>query len=219
MKIIEYGMDDLKRARELQDEMAKLHIPTPVLHWNYEIKSADGEVVEIGRGKSNSYTRNALNMLAANAGMCAHTVVSATSFADGYVNYKTTAGAIAGTAAAGIVRYYPASASHPAVVVIGSGTGPESLDSYALPTLPITGGAQSAASVFNSTTRKLVTTLSRAFTNTTGAAVDITEAAAWVYVATNTSVLMVRDVFPAIAVPDGKTIVWTYTTEVAYPNP
>jgi hypothetical protein len=61
--------------------------------------------------------------------------------------------------------------------------------------------------------------LTRNFFNGTAASVDITEAGISMLVGSSSWVLMVRDVFTPITVANGQTITWTYTTEVAFPNP
>jgi hypothetical protein len=183
--------------------------------WNYEIKNSN-EILEKGIGKSNSYTRNALNMLAWQVGCCAQALNDTTSFADGYINIKTTTGSLQTGGTIG----RNSTASNDPIVYVGSGTGVESLDSYTLPTLTLTGGSNIVASVFDTTTRILTTTMSRPFFNGTGADINITEAALSILISTGTTtVLMVRDVFAPIVVANGLTMVWTYTTEVAFPNP
>jgi hypothetical protein len=214
MIIKEYGMEDLAKARKLQKDLCDLHIPTPVMSWGYEIKDTN-EIIEKGIGKSNSYTRNALNILAYNIGMCMGSSLDASSFGDGYLNIKNQAGIISIT---GLYRYH--SASYEAKVRVGSNTNAESLDSYLFPTTTLTAGTQTTNSIFNPTTRIYTTTLSTPFFNGTGASVDVAEAGMYLTLQTgSTDALMVRDVFTPITVNSGYTITWTYTTEVAFPNP
>jgi len=93
MRIREHQLDELARARALQDEAAKLHIPVPVLSYQYEIADADGSIEEKGVGKSNSYTRNALNMLAWNVGFCDHSINTG-AFTDGSISIKNEEGRV-----------------------------------------------------------------------------------------------------------------------------
>jgi hypothetical protein len=127
MIIKEYGMEDLEKARKLQKDLLDLHIPTPVLSWGYEIKNTN-ETLEKGIGKSNSYTRNALNILAWNVGMCEFSLKDTSSFADGYVNIKYSTGTLTDQYS----RYTSNATS--LNVLVGSNTAAESLESYALPT-------------------------------------------------------------------------------------
>lgn len=212
-----YQMDELARARALQDEAAKLHIPVPVLSYQYEIADADGNIEEKGIGKSNSYTRNALNMLAWNVGWCSLDIKTST-FGDGSIAIKRTEGDGTGSkiSTSNPIRL----GNYGATVALGTDTTAESLDSYALPTSSLTGVATQVLSVFNSTTRKLITTISRTFTNNTSGTINITESGIYSeFEYSNTYALLIRDVFSAIPVAPGETITWTYVTEVSYPNP
>ena len=216
----EYQLAELAEARRLQGELAKLHIPSPVMSWKYEIKDASGEVTEKGIGKANSFTRNALNLLAANIGLCATNIVSTSSFADGTVNVKTTAGNIyRNSQNSGDAEYfcrYGIVYNYDAAVYIGTDATAESLDSYALPAYAC---STTATSGFNATTRVLTTTLVGTYLNDTGNALSITESGIRMHFDTSNYVLMVRDVFPPISLPDGATMTWTYTIDVSYPNP
>lgn len=218
MRIREHQLDELARARALQDEAAKLHIPVPVLSYRYEITDADGNIEERGLGKSNSYTRNALNMLAWNVGLCDKDIKTST-FADGSIAIKRTGGGGTGFE---ISASYPYRKEGPGNtdIALGTSSGIESLDSYAIPGSGLTGAVTQTFSVFNSNTRKLITTISRTFINSTAETINITESGVYNdFDYSNTYVLLIRDVFSAIAVDPGKSITWTYVTEVAYPEP
>jgi hypothetical protein len=215
----EYQLAELAEARRLQGELAKLHIPSPVMSWKYEIKDASGEVTEKGIGKANSFTRNALNLLAANIGLCAANIVSTSSFADGTVNVKTTAGTMqssGGTYTEFYFGRYGLNNNNNAEVYIGTDATAESLDSYALPAYAC---STTATSGFNATTRVLTTILVGTYTNDTGNALSITESGIRMRFDPSNYVLMVRDVFPPISLPDGATMTWTYAIDVSYPNP
>lgn len=215
MRVREYQLDKIEDARKIQQECLRLHMPCPpVLHWAYEIKDPNGEVVEKGKGKANSYTRNALNILAYYVGFCAKVNMSATGFIDGLVNIKQTNETIPSVPGS-FTRY---GANDPLVVVGGSADA-ESLDSYVEPSTTLTKSTGLSITTFDAATRTLTTTLTRSFINTTGASVDIKESGIVLQVAAAAYALYVRDVFSPVAVANGETIVWTYTTEVAYPNP
>lgn len=213
MRIREHQLDELARARALQDEAAKLHIPVPVLSYRYEITDTDGIIEEKGIGKSNSYTRNALNMLAWNGGFCDHSINTG-HFADGSISIKQSDG---DTSAANVPQRRGTYAPE---LALGTSAAAESLDSYALPSSALTGIASQISSVFNSTTRKLITTISRTFKNNTESTINIVESGMFTqFVYSNIYALVIRDVFTAIPVEPGKTITWTYVTEVSYPEP
>lgn len=223
MRIREYQLDKIDEARQIQQECLRLHMPCPpVLHWKYEIKNADGSIDEVGRGKANSYTRNALNLLAWNMGLCSPLITSATVFSDGIISNKITAGTINRNVLARLIYtgLITDSANFPKVYV-GTNTSAESLDSYALPTTTgLTDGGTLVTSSWDAIARKLTTTIIASWTNTSGGSKNIVESAIRVAQEVGTTyLLMVRDVFDAIALADGQTINWTYTTEVAYPEP
>lgn len=208
-----YQMDELARARALQDEAAKLHIPVPVLSYQYEIKDINGNIEEKGIAKSNSYTRNALNSITWFAGLCSKSSGSG-SFADSFISVRrddsdSTWGP----------QYFRRETSVDPVVVLGIGTNAESLDDYKYTSSDLTKGARSVSSVFNPTKRKMITTISRSFINNTGSSIGITESGVTLFLMSLGNVLFIRDVFTAIPVGPGQTITWTYVTEVAYPNP
>jgi hypothetical protein len=212
MKVREYQLDKLAEARRLQEEMGKLHVVAPVLSWQYEIKDADGNIAERGVGKSNSYTRNALNTIALFAGACSSSIISNSVFNDGYISVKDRNGNIAHPT--NIIR-----SDNVPFVELGTGTSAESLNDYSVTSSGLTAGVNSANSIFNSTTRKLITTIACTFYNNTMATIDVTESGVTLVNDGVSSVVMmlIRDVFTAIPVAAGETITWTYVTEVLYP--
>lgn len=215
-----YQMDELQRARELQDEAAKLHIPVPVLLWQYEIKNAEGNIEEKGIGKSNSYTRNALNSIAYSAGLSDAGIGSTTAFQDGYVNAKDTVGTILAPSTS---FRRDLTTTNP-IVELGTSAAPENLDNYAVTASSLTAGINITSSVFNSITRKLITTISCTFKNNTASTINITESGVKIAYTNDAYgvryyILYIHDIFTAVPVKPGQTITWTYVTEVAYPNP
>lgn len=217
MKTREFQLDKLARARELQDEAAALHIPVPVMSWQFEVKDKDGNITEKGIGKANSYTRNGLNLLSWCAGCAAYATASTSAFGDGIMSYKTYLNAtVSPTSYAG--RY---TGSNDAILYCGISSAAESLESYEIPASGLTAVGTTVSSSFNSTTRKLITVISRAFYNGTASAIDIVESGLSQNMTsgTNYTILIVRDVFAAVTVAAGSTLSWTYVIEVAYPNP
>lgn len=216
MRIREYQLNELAEARKLQKRMAELHIPSPVMSWGYDIKNVNGEIVEKGIGKANSYTRNALNSLAYYVGLAAY-ALGGTSFGDGILSIKYPDASTNHTLNTNSqqVRY----SSKNAIVEVGISGSAESLDSYVVPTSGLTSGTNAVLSSFNAETRILTTIMSRPFVNNTASAIDIVESGMTIEDYNGSVNLMVRDVFAAISVGAGNTLTWTYTTEVAYPNP
>lgn len=211
MKTREFQLDKLDRARALQKEAAALHIPMPVLSWEFEVKDKNLAIIERGVGKANSYTRNGLNMMSWFAGMASQSL-NTESFGDGFLSVKATDGTIYTFNTNNNIGRYPAANVS---LYLGTGTA-ETLEDYALPSYAC---ATSVGSTFNSTSRKLITVISGAYQNTSGSTINITEAGLRQTIHTSIYGLLFHDIFDAVAVPDGGTIVWTYVTEVAYPNP
>lgn len=210
MKTREFELDKLAECRELQEKCRNAHMPIPpVLSWGYEVKDKNGNVTEKGVGKSNSFTRNAYNMMAFNVGLCEHGILN-TTFADGTVNIKNTSGGIKTDGC------YRNSGSSDGVVYLGTGTA-ETLGDYALPSYACN---TVVSSYFDTSSRKLITNIIGTYTNNTGSTINFTEAGVSINANTGSWVtLMIHDIFDAVEVANGQTITWTYQTEVAYPNP
>jgi hypothetical protein len=206
MRIRQYKIDELIYARRLQDEAAKLHCPMPVMSWKYEVKDAVGNIEEEGEGKANSFTRNALNMLAYQVGCSSVVINSSSVFADGVISFKGYTGGINSTTA----RY----TGRDAMIYLGTGTA-ESLDNYIIPEFACN---SVVSSVFDASSRKLITSISGTYANT-GVPQAITEAGVINYYSSSAYQLMVHDIFDPIVLETGKTISFTYVIEVAYPNP
>ena len=219
MKIKQYGMNELRQARALQQEALRLHLPpSPVVSWEAKVFAINGKKLVHIQSKSNSFTRNALNCLAHSFGACSADVISTSAVGDGIVNVKITDGTIR---ASTYLLSYPISST---VLELGSTTENESLNDYVLVSSGLTSASSTTrATTFNSETRKLTTLISRNFVNNTASEITVTEAG--IRVATgagntdSTLILIIHDVFAGITVPAGGTIQWIYATEVAFPNP
>ena len=197
-------------------EAAALHIPVPVLSWRYEIKNKDGTTEEVGIGKSNSYTRNALNWILRTAGLCDVAWVTTSAFGDGFNSFKATDGTLYG------ISSLPQDTAQ--AQTRGLPWEHQQVLSLSMTTLyqrksGLTAGTTSVSSTFNATTRKAITTMTNSFYNGTGSAVNITESGVDVRHASSSYTLMIHDIFDAISIDAGKTITWTYLTEVSFPNP
>jgi len=188
----------------------------PVLHWRYEIKEPNGNVVEIGHGKANSYTRNTLNILGSNLGLPEDSIFDSSHFSDGYISIKNTSGTVVTSSTImSTHREYVA-------LYVGTGTATESLDSYSFVS-PVSMGSTIKVSTWDSVSRKLITSINNTYQNSSGSAVDIKESGitdrCYSGPSTYSTYLLIYDTFDAISVANGQTLSWTYSTEVAYPNP
>lgn len=218
MIVKKYQIEELKEARELQRKCVDLHLPSPpVLHWKYSIQN-DDKIIEEGIGKANSYTRNALNMLAYFVGMASTSLVT-TSYGDGSLALKSLSGTI-GTSLAS-ARY---SSSEPGIM-LGTGAEGYGLDVYNI--IPIETWSSSnmvSGGVFDNNSRKLILTHSKTFSNTTENNIEITDAVLAVRSTTawnaNSTRIVIHDTLPSpIILEPGQSINWNYIIEVAYPNP
>ena len=112
-------------------------------------------------------------------------------------------------------------------IQLGTGSDAENLNSYKLSTQVSTGwtlGTTTRATYFTSTpTRKMISTLTRFFSNNTGSSTTITEAGVESYLnwyGNQGYVLFVRDLLASpITVAAGETITFNYNFELSYPNP
>lgn len=219
MAIKTYGMDDLEAARALQREAVRLHLPCPpVVSWEAKVIDNNGMVSDHRMGKCNSYTRNALNIIAKNAFPLPSAVFTDSGFGDGIVSMKNTNGILSSTSSAGF-----SNSATTCTLKFGVGTS-ETLDDYQVSHVlspPSVYGAITAS--FDATERKLVSIVSGVGANATGDDIDITEIglAQSVYYNSNSTYicLTVHDIIDAITVPPGKSLNWAYRFELAYPNP
>lgn len=216
MKHVKFEIDVLEEARIIQKKCCDMHLPPPpILSWKYKILQKNKKIREIGEGKANSFTRNAINVLAFQVGSVSPGALSYNTFGDGVVNGKSTVGL---TNTTYLTRYNVPSLD--AEVLIGTNNSPESLDNYNIPSVSaLQYGTNSVASVFDPTNRKLITVLNRIFVAKT-AAVSIVEAGITMSPISGIIMLMVRDVLSQpIDLAIGESITWSYVTEVLYPNP
>lgn len=213
MKTREFQLDKLDEARKVQADCVRLHmISPPLLYWEYDVTDENGNIIETGKGKANSFTRNALNIMANYVGLCDYSAASTSGWGNGIINTKLENAAINTTSSSSFGRY----ANGNAAVHMGTGTT-ESLDDYLLPSTAMT---TTVTTSYNDATNKLTTLFSGVYINSTGSLINFTESAivAKNYNSLNTfRCLMAHDVFDAVSVPDGKQLTWRYYTEIAYP--
>ncbi len=220
MGIKRYGWDDLRKARRLQAEALKLHLPCPpVAWWDAKVSDADGKLKEHIQGKCNSYVRNGLNLIASHSMFMNGEGRSTSVFADGSISYKNTSGTFNSTSA-----YWYGYSSTPYMHL---GT-----DDTAVTLNDINLGAQvgagwtlgSVAQIISFADSKLLHNMTRAFTNATGSSVSLKESGLIVAIQCvgSTSyqlnpVLVIRDVFAApIVVANTERIIFEYNFELLY---
>jgi hypothetical protein len=223
MKITKYRMDQLEEARIIQKDCIKHHLPCPpVAWWRAEILDENGKVEEQIDSKCNSYTRNGLNLIAQHSMYLTSSIASSGYFGDGTLSYKNIEGVVIGLAGIGY--------SDGTTIIFGNGLAPEHLNAHILSndiTSSFSSSSTQTTTTFDSTTRKLQTSIQRTLTNNTEQPITLTEAGIRVKVqilgggslTANRSTLVVRDVFEVpIEIPAGKSLAFTYNFELLYPE-
>jgi len=213
----EIGMSELEKAREIQRQAVELHLPSPPVMW-YEMKitNPDGSVADHLRAKSNSYVRNALNLLTYNLSVIkagSSEIGTNDTFGDGSLAYKTVAGVT--------LKFLSRQGNVPMEVWMGTSGEAETIDSYTIQN-PVK-MRLATNSAFDPVTRKLITTSSavvRALAPITIREVGVIVNYAEVMVALNQKngyLLLVRDLIPETTLATDQAVTFTYVTEILYP--
>lgn len=213
--MIKIGMEELERARQLQEEAAKLHLPSPPVA-SFKISRTDntGNVVDLIHGKSNSYLRNAYNALTHILTFASNMAVNTAYFGDGALGYKGLSGNIVGSP--------PIAFSNNQLAIelrLGTNGTPDTLDDTTLDEVPVADwrGGLSRFSTFDDSSRRFITLITRNMYNISDTTYEIRESG--IYVTPSGGwYLMVRDTFPAITFAPGDNINFTYQLEVYYPS-
>jgi hypothetical protein len=219
----------------LKKSSLQLHVPHMAMYLDVEVKMPDGEITEHRHQRSKSFVRNAYNLFF-------HTLagypMSDGTWGDGYVNLKTTSGSLSsgpyrgfcfGTDSNGQGFLSPGSANDFGIVV-GSGTGAESFDSFALGSkIGVGNGAGQLYTVksedpvdsYEGLTQKR--TLVRYFNNNSGSVISLGEIGLIGRVITggDTTIyaLFSRDLItPPVDIPDKAQLKVTYTISLVYPS-
>lgn len=240
--------EELDTINRIRDDCSKLHImQPPACFLSYEVKDADGNIIEGHNMLSKSWVRNFYNFMLQNLiGIPANyngTVID-DAYGPGKVGLKNWIGiASIGTAmtshtAPGVVTMGALSSvlgssnDNQVGIIIGSSNAAESFEDYQLGSILASGiGAgqmsyqpQSLATLtYDAGTKKYTGVHSRIFNNNTGAAIDIKEVGwSWALaMASNdphSKFLVSRDVLPStVTVPPSGQLTVTYTLEQIFP--
>lgn len=237
MKITKYRMEQLDEARQLQKECIKNHLPCPpVAWWQAKILDSNGKIEEQIESKCNSYVRNGLNLIAMASMPIPNTTTNNSDWGNGIISIKQPNNnmcpsfLIHGRYFRIGIAAHSNNQSTNFILNLGTGSNAESLDSYELGT-PLTSSGWTrnltiVATYFDSATNKLISSLYRTMTNTTGESVNLTESGIYAPINiingsmdTTTNILFVRDVFQApITLDNNKSITFTYNFELLYPQ-
>jgi hypothetical protein len=237
--------------QRLADLGAKLGIPVPQTFISMQVKMPNGEILVDRRQRSHTYTRNAYNLLFTN--MAAQNLKDAT-FGAGLISMKGKSATIYNLAHASILasnRGYTLTADDMTAlaaddyaagvreaagkvrlgIAVGSGSGAEDFEGYAL-TTPIAHGNGSGQLVYNDTevrhtayvsgTKTLTDTLTRYFNNNSGGDVDVNEIGLFFGLNagnySSEAFLMSRDLLGVtVTIPDTGQLKVQYATSLIYP--
>lgn len=214
-----------KRIDSVIKECVDLHIPPPPVTWiNIKVEDDKGNIVNDRTEKANSWVRNFYNSMALFLGLPA---ITTGSYGEGSLRFKTTAGSEVNVPALG-TALPPRGASVGDVtagIVVGTGTGAESFESYNLESLIENGTSAGqlsyqAGSVntpsYNSELKKWTQTIVRIMNNNTAETITVAEVGIIAY--SSGSRLIERSLLSeAVNVPPANKITVTYTIEMTFP--
>lgn len=208
-----------------------LHVPCPpVTYVTLEVESPDGATVQVLREKSNSWVRNAHNMI---CGMFLGTpAITTGTYGDGVLRCKDTAGTTRNVIEGGDNPSILASSigigADARGIVIGTGTAAESLSDTTLQSKIAhgTGAGQMSYQAhvagvpsFNSGTKKWTNTHTRIFNNNTASTITVTEVGmiGWANNASFNALIDRSLLGTAVSVPAAYKLTVTYTMEYTFP--
>lgn len=212
--MIKIGMEELERARQLQEEAAKLHLPSPpVASFKISRRERNGEERELIHAKSNSYLRNAYNALTHDFTFASSAVISTSYFGDGVLSYESDTGSR--------VQVPPRNYSNLELQIslrLGTNGTPDTLDDTTLEEIPTNHwtGSLSRYSTFDESSRRFITLITLKMTNTSTITYELRESG--IYALASGRFLLIRDTFPAVTFAPGDNITFTYQLEVYYPS-
>lgn len=212
--MIKIGMEELERARQLQEEAAKLHLPSPpVASFKISRRERNGEEKELIHAKSNSYLRNAYNALTHDFTFASSAVITTSYFGDGVLSYESDTGSR--------VQTPPRNHSNLELQIslrLGTNGTPDRLDDTTLEEIPTNHwtGSLSRYSTFDESSRRFITLITLKMTNTSTITYELRESG--IYALAGNRYLLIRDTFPAVTFAPGDNITFTYQLEVYYPS-
>jgi hypothetical protein len=221
--------EEIETMKRIDEDCKRLHImPPPKSFLTIEVKSGE-TIKEKLTSLSKSWTRNAYNQLtqqllglnAADHGLA--------DYVSGGLYQKYTNGTTSNddyTALSLSTGWQGVANNSTYGLVIGIGTTAETFNDYALANQCTHGtganqfshGAGNISGVWNGSTKKWTSTITRSFLNSSGSTITVAETGIQIYRASGTYILYNRDVLSsAVDVPNGDTITVTYTIETTFP--
>lgn len=213
--MIKIGMEELERARQLQEEAAKLHLPSPpVASFKISRRERNGEEKDVIIAKSNSYLRNAYNALTQDFTFASNAVVNTAYFGDGALSYQSTSISRTPIPPRAYDNY-----QLDIELRLGTDGTPDTLDDSKLAEVPTSAwrGSLDRYSTFDESSRRFITIISRNMINISATTYELRESGIYALSASGWF-LMIRDTFPAVTFAPGDNITFTYQLEVYYPS-
>lgn len=205
-------MNEIEEVRRIQEDCIRLHLIPPALGiLKVEKINKDNVVIDGFEQKSNSYVRNAYNYIIGPLCSAWATPTSQlpTTYDAGGVALKTNTGTL--VRGANLETNFMTLSE----IRVGSGSTVDTLNDFNLQTIinNLTPSTTTANGSYDSGSKKLTTTVSRTFVNTTSSSITVRETGAFmagIYLA-------IRDVFTAVTLDQFEGIIITYTLEFTFP--
>ena len=222
--------------RALKRMGLKLGIPIPEVFLELEVRSQEGKLLDHYKQRSHTWTRNAYNILFS---QLAAFGLTGASFGAGFLSLKTTGGSVLGSSLfsglsssvghASTVAGYRAAVATVQGIVVGTGTGAESFEDFALGSAVAEGtGAGQLSYVLQELSTGAYAALtwtvthSRYFNNNSGGAIVIGEVGIYAYMmvaGSSTNILVTRDKLAStVSVANTAQLKVTYTIAMTWPS-
>lgn len=232
--------EELDTLAQIDKDCIRMHVcPPPKTFVGMEVRDGDGNLLDSFVMKSNSWVRNAYNMLATQV-MGVNSSAGGTAFGAGALPLKTVTGATRQHANYYSVSTYggnnrggwayPTAGDATYGIVVGSGDTAESFESIALASAIVNGVTSGTLSYaqqslpvvsYDADSKKLTAVHARILNNNSGAEIIVKEVA-WIIdeflYSDRSKVMTSRDVLATpVTVPNAGQLTVTYTIEMTFP--
>lgn len=227
--------EDIAAFDRIDRDCLKMHVcPPPKTFINMKVHDKHGLLISELDMVSRSWVRNAYNILTTQVCGLRSNLLGNT-YGAGTLNIKTTAAlgkdtpAMPYLSAGSVASFIGGAGVTTQGIVVGTGTGAESFESYILETLILNGNAagklsyaaqESDAQSYNSGTKKFTIIHERIINNNSGGSIDISEVGmiGLYTISTASNVLLCRDLLgSSVPLANGAQLTVTYTMEMTFP--
>lgn len=217
--------EDLARFDRIDRDCLEMHVcPPPKTFIELSVTDGDGIEVERYTDRAHSWVRNFYNTMLCEIGdgnlnNSGEINVAGSTYRKYRVGTAASSSTINMNTGANGVDYEG--------ILVGSGNGAESFNSYELTTPILTGSTSGKLTynaestpvyAYNASTKKWTITRSRVYNNNSGASITVNEVAICAGSNASTSMLHCRDLLAsAVTVPNAGQLTVTYTIEMTFP--